>query len=119
MGVLFPILRRGKVSTLWSSFFLSVMYLANCILYTSLIKELFGYSEPNVYYCFSLTSTDIQENNCKCEKICCHCSGFLFSHFNSLYILIIGLFHNPLPILLLFSSERVEDPLIIPLSWCK
>jgi hypothetical protein len=28
----FPILRRGKVSTLWSSFFLSFMYFANCIL---------------------------------------------------------------------------------------
>jgi hypothetical protein len=27
MGVLFPILRRGKVSTLWSSFFLSFMKL--------------------------------------------------------------------------------------------
>jgi hypothetical protein len=33
MGVLFPILRRGKVSTLWSSFFLSFMCLANCLLY--------------------------------------------------------------------------------------
>jgi hypothetical protein len=33
MGVLFPILRRGTVSTLWSSFFLSFMRLANCILY--------------------------------------------------------------------------------------
>jgi hypothetical protein len=33
MGVLFPILRRGKVSTLWSSFFLSYMRLVNCILY--------------------------------------------------------------------------------------
>jgi hypothetical protein len=33
MGVLFPILRRGKVSTLWSSFFLSFMHLTNCILY--------------------------------------------------------------------------------------
>jgi hypothetical protein len=33
MGVLFPILRRGKVYTLWSSFFLSFMRLANCILY--------------------------------------------------------------------------------------
>jgi hypothetical protein len=32
MGVLFPILRRGKVSTLWSSFFLSFMCFANCIL---------------------------------------------------------------------------------------
>jgi hypothetical protein len=33
MGVLFPILRRGKMSTLWSLFFLSLMCLANCILY--------------------------------------------------------------------------------------
>jgi hypothetical protein len=29
MGVLFPILRRGIVSTLQSSFFLSFMFLAN------------------------------------------------------------------------------------------
>jgi hypothetical protein len=33
MGVLFPILRRGIVSTLQSSFFLSFMCLANCTLY--------------------------------------------------------------------------------------
>jgi hypothetical protein len=32
MGVLFPILRRGEVSTLWSSFFLSFMDFANYIL---------------------------------------------------------------------------------------
>jgi hypothetical protein len=32
MGILFPILRRTKVSTLWSSFFLSFMCFANCIL---------------------------------------------------------------------------------------
>jgi hypothetical protein len=38
MGVLFPILRRGKVSTVWSSFFLSFMCFANCILH-------FGYSK--------------------------------------------------------------------------
>ena len=38
MGVLFPILRRAKVSTLWSSFFLSFMCFANCNLY-------FGYSK--------------------------------------------------------------------------
>ena len=31
MGVLFPILRRGKVSTLWSLFFLSFMCFANWI----------------------------------------------------------------------------------------
>jgi hypothetical protein len=31
MGVLFPILRRDKVTTRWSSFFLSFMCLANCI----------------------------------------------------------------------------------------
>ena len=33
MGVLFPLLRRAIVSTLQSSFFLSFMCLANCILY--------------------------------------------------------------------------------------
>ena len=32
MGILFPILRRNKVSTLLSSFFLSFMCFANCIL---------------------------------------------------------------------------------------
>jgi hypothetical protein len=32
MGILFPILRRNKVSTLWYSFFLSLMCFANCIL---------------------------------------------------------------------------------------
>jgi hypothetical protein len=32
MGVLFPILRRNEVSTLWSSSFLSFMCFANCIL---------------------------------------------------------------------------------------
>jgi hypothetical protein len=32
MGVLFLILRRGKVSTFWSLFFLSFMCFANCIL---------------------------------------------------------------------------------------
>jgi hypothetical protein len=32
MGILFPLLRRNKVATLWSSFFLSFMCFANCIL---------------------------------------------------------------------------------------
>jgi hypothetical protein len=32
MGILFPILNRNKVSILWSSFFLSFMCFANCIL---------------------------------------------------------------------------------------
>jgi hypothetical protein len=32
MGILFPILRRSEVSTLWSSFYLSFMCFANCIL---------------------------------------------------------------------------------------
>jgi hypothetical protein len=40
VGVLFPILRRGKVSTLWSLFFLSFMCLANCILYLGFPKYL-------------------------------------------------------------------------------
>ena len=41
--LLFPILRRGKVSTLWSLFFLSFMYFENCILYL-------GYSKFLGYY---------------------------------------------------------------------
>jgi hypothetical protein len=32
IGVLFPILRRNEVSTLWSSFFLIFLCFANCIL---------------------------------------------------------------------------------------
>ena len=32
MGILFPILRRNEVSTLWSSFFLIFLCFANCIL---------------------------------------------------------------------------------------
>ena len=32
MGILFPLLRKIEVSTLWSSFFLSFMCFANCIL---------------------------------------------------------------------------------------
>jgi hypothetical protein len=32
MGILFPLLRRNEVSTLWSSFFLSFMSFANYIL---------------------------------------------------------------------------------------
>jgi hypothetical protein len=42
MGVLFPFLRKGKVSTLWSSFFLNFMRLASCILYLGYPKFL-GY----------------------------------------------------------------------------
>jgi hypothetical protein len=38
MGVLFPVLRRGKRSTLWSSFSLSFMCFANCILYLGYSK---------------------------------------------------------------------------------
>ena len=42
MGVLFPFLRKGKMSTLWSSFFLNFMCLASCILYLGYPKFL-GY----------------------------------------------------------------------------
>jgi hypothetical protein len=40
MGVLFPFLRKGKVSTLWSSFFLNFMRLESCILYLGYPKFL-------------------------------------------------------------------------------
>ena len=32
MGILFPLLRRTEISTVWSSFFLSFMWSVNCIL---------------------------------------------------------------------------------------
>jgi hypothetical protein len=44
MGVLFPILRRGKLSRLWSSFFLNFMCFTNCILYLGYSKFLGKYS---------------------------------------------------------------------------
>ena len=37
-GWLFPILRRGKVSTLWSLFFFSFMCFANCTLYLAILS---------------------------------------------------------------------------------
>ena len=40
MGVLFPFLRKGKVSTLWYSFFLNFMHFASCILYLGYPKFL-------------------------------------------------------------------------------
>jgi hypothetical protein len=40
MGVLFPILSRNEVSTLWSSFFLIFLCFANCILYLGYSKIL-------------------------------------------------------------------------------
>ena len=40
IGVLFPILSRGKVSTLWYLFFLSFICFANCILYLGYSKFL-------------------------------------------------------------------------------
>jgi hypothetical protein len=43
MGVLFQILRRGKVSTFWSLFFLSFICFADCILYLGYSKFLGEY----------------------------------------------------------------------------
>jgi hypothetical protein len=40
MGILFPILGRGEVSTRWSSLFLIFLCLANCILYLGYSKFL-------------------------------------------------------------------------------
>jgi hypothetical protein len=60
MGVLFPILRRAKVSTLWSWSFLSFMRLANCILLAlPLTSEPF--SHPYFYYSNSFTMTSKSE----------------------------------------------------------
>jgi hypothetical protein len=38
MGVLFPMLRKDKMSTLWSPFFLSYMCLANCIIILGILN---------------------------------------------------------------------------------
>jgi hypothetical protein len=43
MGVLFPILRRGKVATLWSSFFFRFMSFTNCILYPEMNPHTYGH----------------------------------------------------------------------------
>ena len=40
MDILFPLLRKGKVSTPWSSFLLNLMCFANCILYLGYSKFL-------------------------------------------------------------------------------
>jgi hypothetical protein len=61
MGVLFPILRRAKVSTLWSLFFLSFMCIAHCILYLGYSKFLGEYPLINEYiscefFCYWVTS---------------------------------------------------------------
>jgi hypothetical protein len=53
---LFPILRRGTVSTLWSSFFLSFMRLANCILYLGYPKFWLLLKEGNKLYILILSS---------------------------------------------------------------
>jgi hypothetical protein len=51
MGVLFPILRRGKVSTLWSSFFLSFMFLYLCHRTNSCVCAL----SVSLFLCLSLS----------------------------------------------------------------
>ena len=58
MGILFPILRRSEVSTLWSSFFLSSMCFANCILsilsfWTNIHLSVIAYHE---FFCDWVTS---------------------------------------------------------------
>jgi hypothetical protein len=72
MGVLFPILRRGKVSTLWSSFFLSFMCFAHCILYLGyskfghfyerLFQKTFRYSDSYNHLLFLDRSVEIIRN---------------------------------------------------------
>jgi hypothetical protein len=57
-GVLFPLLRRGIVSTLQSSFFLSFMCLGNCILYI-------GYPRfwANIHICIEPIVSGIHAGN--------------------------------------------------------
>ena len=55
MGIFFPILRRSKVSTLWSSFFLSFMCFANCILGILIFKDNIHLSESAYHGCSFVT----------------------------------------------------------------
>jgi hypothetical protein len=59
MGILFHLLRRTKVSTLWSSFFLSFMWFVNCILgtlsfWTNIHLSVRSYVRPYVFFCDGL-----------------------------------------------------------------
>jgi hypothetical protein len=58
MGILFPILRRNEVSTLWSSFFLSFMCFANCIsgILSFLTNISLSVSAYRVFFCVWVTS---------------------------------------------------------------
>jgi hypothetical protein len=67
MGVLFPLLRRGIVSILQSSFFLSFMCLGNCILYLGypdflILATLTGvrWNPRVVLSCISLMTKDVK-----------------------------------------------------------
>jgi hypothetical protein len=67
MDVLFPILRRGKISTLWSSFFLSFMCFTNCTLYLGYSKFLGYYPRISEYiscefFCDWVTSLNFEES---------------------------------------------------------
>ena len=61
MGILFPLLRRTDVSTLWSSFFLSFMCFVNCILrILSFWANIYLYHVCSFVY---LTQDDILKNH--------------------------------------------------------
>ena len=56
MGILFPLLRRIEVSTLWSSFFLSFICFANCILGILSFWALISECISSEFFCDWVTS---------------------------------------------------------------
>jgi hypothetical protein len=54
-GVLFPLLRRGIVFTLQSSFFLSFMCLGNCILYLGYLRFWANIHSLPVFFLFGVS----------------------------------------------------------------
>jgi hypothetical protein len=66
MGIWFPILKRGEISTLWSSFFLSFMHFATCIL------DILSLSEHlNVQWDCSLCVLMMDQGSCMLHEYSC------------------------------------------------
>jgi hypothetical protein len=89
MGVLFPLLRRGIVSTLQSSFFLSFMCLANCILYLGYPRFWANIHLSVSTYCVSSFVNVLPHSGwCPPGPSIWLCLSFLIAYFT-------GLFNHP------------------------
>ena len=104
MRILFPILRKNEVSTLWSSFFLSFMCFANCILG---IPSFWGNMHLSVsaYHVYSLVGSLVPGAlGFLVGSYCC------FSSYGAT---------NPFSSLGTFSSSFIGDPVLRPMDGCE